>query len=110
MQSNKVEYIKAAGLYCTKHGIKVDFCIPEFSSSKIIEHCFHIKNDKYESGIGYEMIIGRDLMVQLGLMSDLKSQVLQWYGVTVPMKEPRGLIGKSDLNKRQMRKVVMHTA
>ena len=51
------------------------------------------------------MIIGRDLMVQLGLTANFKRQVLQWDGATVHMKEPRNLIGKSDLTKREMRKV-----
>ena len=55
------------------------------------------------------MIIGSDLMVQLGLTTDFKHQVLQWDGETVPMKEPSGLLGKSDLNKHEMREVVMKT-
>ena len=54
---------------------------------------FHV--DKYEgkSGIGYGMIIACNLTVQLGLSSNFKNNVLKWYGVTVPMKEPSGLIG-----------------
>ena len=46
------------------------------------------------------MIIGHDLMLQLGLLSEFKHQVLQWDGVTVPMKEPSGLLGKSYFNSR----------
>ena len=49
-------------------------------------------------------------MVQLGLKDNFKRQVLQWDGTTVHMKEPRGLVGRSDLNKCNMRKVVMQTA
>ena len=56
------------------------------------------------------MIIGRDLMVQIGLLADFKLQVLQWDGVTVNMKEPRSLLGKFDLTKREMSEVVMLTA
>ena len=56
------------------------------------------------------MIIGRDLMVKLGLTSDFKRQVLQWDCATVPMKKPRGMLGKSDINKREMREVVIQTA
>ena len=56
------------------------------------------------------MIIGRDVMAQLGLQADFKHQVLQWDGATVHMKEPSGLLGKSDLNKCEMREVVMQTA
>ena len=58
----------------------------EFSSSKIIEHRFHVENDKGELGIGYYMIIGRELMIQLGIKDEFKCQVCQWDGATVPMK------------------------
>ena len=53
IQSNKVEYSTDAGLYCTAHDVKVMFCVPEFSSSNIIEHHFHVDNRKSELGIGY---------------------------------------------------------
>ena len=83
--------------------------MPELSSNKIINHLFHVDNDKGESGIGYDMIIGRDLIVQIGLTATFKRQVLQWNGATVHMKEPIGLLGKSNINNREMSKVVMQT-
>ena len=49
------------------------------------------------------MIIGHDVMVQLGLLSDFKRQVLKLDGVPVPMKEPGGLIEKLDLTSHKMR-------
>ena len=49
-------------------------------------------------------------MVQLALLVDFNIQVLQWYGETVPMKEPEGLLGQTDLTSRKMRKVVMQTS
>ena len=55
------------------------------------------------------MIIGCDLIVQLCLTNNFKLQILQWDGAKEPMKKPRGLIGKPDLNKRKMRKVIMQT-
>ena len=64
----------------------MSFCIPEVSNSKIILHIFHVDINEGESGIGYDMIIVRDLMVQLGLLNNFKRQVLQWYGATVSMK------------------------
>ena len=73
-------------MYCTTNDVKVPFCIPELFSGKKINHRFHIDNDKGDSGIGYDMIIGRDLMVQLKLTADFKRQVLQWDGATVYMK------------------------
>ena len=56
------------------------------------------------------MIIGCDMMVQLGLSDEFKSQVLKWGGINVPMKVPRGLLGQTDLTSRDMREVVMQTA
>ena len=55
------------------------------------------------------MIIGGDLMVQLGMTADFKRQVIQWYGTTVHMKEPSGLLGQSNLTTHEMREVVMQT-
>ena len=49
-------------------------------------------------------------MVQLGLASDFKLQVLQWDGTTVHMKESGNLLGKSDLTKSEMCEVVIQTA
>ena len=49
-------------------------------------------------------------MVKLFLMADLKRHFLQTDGTTVPMEEPIDLLGNSDLRKRKMCKVVMHTS
>ena len=77
MRYNKVEYIIADGVYFTTHDVKVPFCITGFSSSKVINHCFRVNNEKGELGIAYDMIIGRDLMVQIGLTANFKHQFLQ---------------------------------
>ena len=56
------------------------------------------------------MIIGRERMVQLGPLAYFKRQVLQWGGVTVPMKKNSSLLRQADLTRCDMRKVVMNTA
>ena len=94
MRYYKVEYSTAAGLYCMMHDVEVPCCMSEFSSSKIIEHRPCVENDIGESGIGYD-IIGCDLMIRLVLTADLKRQFPQWDGLTVLMKGPSGLLGKS---------------
>ena len=83
--------------------------MPGLSNRKIINHQFHVDKNEGELGIGYDMIIGRDLMVQLGLTANFKRQVLQWDGATVHMKESSNLLGQSNLTKRKMREVVMQT-
>ena len=88
MRYNKVECSTPTGPYYTTHDVKVPFCMPEFSSRKIISHRFYVDKNKGKSGIDYNMTIGRVLMVQLqlGLSADLNHQVLQWDGVILPMK------------------------
>ena len=76
----------------------------------MINHRFHVDNEKGDSGIGYYMIICRDLVVQLGLTAYFKRHVFQWYGVTVNMKEPGIFLGKLDLTKQDMCDVVIQTA
>ena len=75
-----------------------------------MSHRFHVDNNEGEFGIGYDLIIGRDLMVQPVLSADFKSQVLQWYDATVHMKEPINFLGQSNLTKRKMRKMVMQNS
>ena len=86
MNYNKVDYISDEVTYCTTHNVKVPFLMPEFSISKIILHRFYTDKNYGESGIGYDMIISHDLTVPLGLMTNLKRQLLQWDGDVVPMK------------------------
>ena len=109
MRSNKVEESTSIGPHCTTHDTKVPFFMPEFSIRNMISYRFNVDNNEGESGIGYDIIIERGLIVQLGLLDDFKHQFLQWYGATVIMKEPIGLLGKIDLISRKINEVVMNT-
>ena len=45
----KVENIESVGPYCKTHDIKVPFCMPIFSISKITFHRYHFDNNEGES-------------------------------------------------------------
>ena len=49
-------------------------------------------------------------MVQLVRTSNFKRQVLKWGGANLNIKEPSSFLGKSDLTKLKICKVVMQTA
>ena len=102
MCSNKVECSTASRPHYTTYEVKVLFCMTEFSSSKIISQRFHVDNNEDESGISYGMIIGCDLMEQIGLSADFNRQFLQWDGVTVTIKEPSGLLCQRYLMSSKM--------
>ena len=82
----------------------------DFSRSKIIPHLFHIYNYESELVIGYYIIIGRYLMLQLGLTADFNYQVLSRDNAVLPMKYPRNIIGQSNLSKRDVCELLMHSA
>ena len=53
-----------AGKFTTSNKLNVDFCLPEFSSTKMVTWKCHV----YESTNGrYGIILGRDLLTALGL-------------------------------------------
>ena len=100
MRSNNVEYSTSTGPYCTTHDGNMPFCMEVFYSRKIITHHFHFDKNEDESFIGYDVIIGRNLMVKLELSDEFKHQVLQWDSFTLPLKEPISVLGQTDLTSR----------
>ena len=84
--TKKVEYSTAAGTYCTTHDVKLPFCIPDISISKIITHTFYVNNKEGDTGIGCDILIGQYLVVQLGKISDSKHNVIEWDSAVWPMK------------------------
>ena len=72
-------------------------------------HRFHVNKNEGESSIVYYIIICRDMMVQLCPSANFRRQFLQWDGATLPMKEPRNLLGKPYLTSCDMREVEIQT-
>ena len=90
------------GKYFTTHYIKVKFCMQEFSIKNITSHRFCVNNAKVEIGIGYNMIIGRDLFLQLGLIAELNYNNLECYSAIVPTKCPLHRPGKPNIFKNNI--------
>ena len=64
----------------------------EFSISKIITHLFHDDYNEGDTYIGYNMIIGSYLMLQIVLIVYFKHKVLERDNSAVPMKSSDNLI------------------
>ena len=72
-RKNKQQYYDTAGdTYTSDYDVRINFTMPKFSTSKIINQRFHVDNKEEDMNIGYNMIIGRDLMTKLGLITDYK--------------------------------------
>ncbi len=82
-------YDTAGGTYAPTHKVKIDFSLPEFSNSKIITHEFRVDNANQHrryGSIGYDMIIGRDLLHPLGINDEFETSSVRWKDSIVPMK------------------------
>ena len=90
--------------------MKVPFSMPCFSSRKMLAHHLNFENTRGDEGNRYDMIIGRYIMVKLGLKADFGHQILEWGDTVIPMKDTGNFLGQPDLDKRKIQEVVMQTA
>ena len=68
----------------TKYEGNVHFSLPEFSDKKIINWRFNI----FESeDLGYDMVIGRDIMTKLGMDLSFNRKTIVWEGIEIPMRD-----------------------
>ena len=83
-KKRKNTFSTGGGKLETNYETKVAFSLSEFSNSKIIEWKFNLAERK---DLGYDMIIGRDLLGQLGIIIDYKSNLIDWEGTKIPMRD-----------------------
>jgi len=74
-----------AGIFETSKTCKIQFILPEFDQEKIIEWTMHV--DDSTSDCNYDMIVGTDLMLELGMNIDFDKRIMTWEGATVPLKD-----------------------
>ena len=83
----RTTWATAGGEFQTCRKAKVEFQLPEFSTSKEISWLFHVdKSDPNDDALGYDMIIGRDLLTDLGIIIDFEDGYIIWDGIKSPMK------------------------
>ena len=102
---NKNSFSTGGGLLKTTHEAKVAFSLSEFSNSKIIEWKFSLAERK---DLGYDMIIGRDLLGQLGIVIDYKNHIIDWEGIKIPMRDYERL-RKLNLTSKELNTIIHNT-
>ena len=89
----------------TKYEAKVAFSLSKFSNSKIIEWKFNLAE---RENLGYDMIIGRDLLGQLGMIIDYKNKLIEWEGTKIPMRDYDRL-HKLNLSSKELNAILRNT-
>jgi hypothetical protein len=62
------------------------FSLPEFNLKKQISWTFHV-DDRSESSSIYDMIMGRDLLGESGIIMNFNDRTVTWDTDTIPMKD-----------------------
>ena len=79
-------WLTKAGTFTTNKKCKVQVTLPEFDDNKIIEYEVHVDDSPDAASHSYDMIMGCDLMAELGIKMDFGDRVMTWNGITAPMK------------------------
>ena len=78
------------GQFITTKRCKVHFSLPEFFDNRLIHWNFHVANTTTPAN-SYDMIIGRDIMTELGITLDFNLLVMTWDNATVLMRSADAL-------------------
>jgi hypothetical protein len=79
-----------AGTFKTDRKVKCQFTLPEFHEGKDISWSMYV--DESDARLNsYDMIIGRDLLHELGIDLLFSLGVMKWDNATVPMRDPSQL-------------------
>ena len=81
-----VTYKTYGGSFTTQYSASVGFRLIEFSNSKQIKWDFQVDSTQQSGNVQYDMIIGSDLMAQLGIDIAYSTKEINWDGETIPMK------------------------
>jgi hypothetical protein len=88
--SKSTNWTTKAGTFKTDRKVKCQFTLPEFHEGKDISWNMYV--DESDARLNsYDMIIGRDLLHELGIDLLFSLGVMKWNNATVPMRDPSQL-------------------
>jgi Retroviral aspartyl protease len=93
-QINEVSWTSNAGKFVTKYEIPLQFLLPEFAPSREINWSVAVDDTAQQSK--YDMIIGRDLQIALGMDILFCTKHLKWDGMVIPMQTPEANLSYFD--------------
>ena len=102
---SKASYKTAAGTFKSKHSMKLMFTLNEFGRVTNISHAFDL--DESKEGIGYNMIIERDLLNQLNIDVRFSNGTIKWEVQVVPMKNFQRIWKDNHVLKNKLRSTIL---
>ena len=88
--TSKSNWTTKAGSFSTNRKVTCAFTMPEFDQGKDITWDMYVDESDYRLN-SYDMIIGRDLLHELGIDLLFSKGEMKWGNATVPMRDPAQL-------------------
>jgi transposase InsO family protein len=82
------------GKFFTKRQALIDFKFPELDNTKKVTWSCHIDESTTKANASYDMIIGMDLMTNIGIFVNTSSKTIDWHEASIPLKQ-RGQLQES---------------
>ena len=87
-KTSNQQWNTAGGVAVTAEKATIQFALPEFYEKTIIQTPAHV----FSTPMNYDLIIGRDLLTELGISLDFYHQKTIWQDAEIPMKLPNATI------------------
>jgi len=100
-------YTTAAGSFTSKYSMQVSLSLDEFGGNERIEHRFDLNEN--EDSIGYDIIIGRDLMNKLNMDVRFSDHTIKYCDQLIPMKSFAKVLKKQYPSKKEIKATFMRS-
>ena len=91
-----MKWITGADKLETKRDCEINFKFNEFSTSNEVLWKFHVDEKKLsDKSLGYDVIMGLDLMTKLGIFINCKEQTVEWEEAKIAITT-----NKTNLNRK----------
>lgn len=84
------------GVFETNQKALIEFSFPELSGDKRITWICHVDGQTKPDMAMYDMILGMDLLTEIGLVVDTEQKVVRWEDSTTPLKQ-KGILNESNM-------------
>ena len=100
-------YTTAAGSFTSRYSMQISFSLDEFGGNERIEHRFDLNEN--EDSIGYDIIIGRDLMNKLNMDVRFSDHTIKYCDQLIPMKSFAKVLKKQYPSKKEIKATFMRS-
>ena len=105
-KENIKQYSTGSGTLKTKYESTEHLMLPEFNDKKNITWHFSVFEG---SDVGYDVVIGRDLMLELGMKISFAKKTVSWEGIEIP-KRDFNKIRKWNISKMEMEAIIQESS